>query len=187
MLIANWGAFSFGMVIATLGIAPLYAQERATFDSDKRTTVGDWAVECLTGNEATVGGCQLYQRVLTQDPNVAAMIVALAWSPPGETLLAQVSLPLGSDLTKPPLLSVDGVIVGSFFWSRCIVTGCLIEASLSASQIGALIEGKSASFTIAQPNAGDISIPVSLTGFAEGLEKITPQEEVAESPANGVE
>ncbi|MDH4541736.1 invasion associated locus B family protein [Sulfitobacter faviae] len=180
----NRRASSFGMVIATLGVAPLYGQGSATLDSANRITVGDWAIECLMGSDVTAGGCQLYQRVLTQDPSIAAMIVALAWSVPEKMLLAQVSLPLGSDLTKPPLLSVDGVIIGSFSWSRCLVNGCLIEASLSNAQVAALLEGKSASFTIAQPNAGDIPIPVSLTGFAEGLDQIRPRDEVQELTAN---
>jgi len=187
MLSVNRRANSIAMVIATLSITPLYAQGSATLESANRITVGDWAVECLTGPNATAGECQLYQRVLTQDPSIAAMIVALAWSVPEKALLAQVSLPLGSDLTKPPFLSVDGVIIGSFPWSRCLVSGCLIEVSLSDSQVVTLREGKSAGFTIAQPNAGDISIPVSLTGFAEGLEIIIPPEEVPELTANGVE
>jgi len=176
MLTANQRAFAFGLALATAGATTLAAQNQPTFDKGNRTTVGDWAVECLGNDESDEVDCQLYQRVLTQDSSVAAMVVALAWSAPAKKLLAQVSLPLGSDLTKPPLLSIDNQIAADFAWSRCVASGCLIEATLPGSLVAALAEGESATFTVVQPNAGGISIPLSLNGFVDGLSQIMPED-----------
>ncbi|MCF7702494.1 invasion associated locus B family protein [Loktanella sp. M215] len=175
MLYTDRCAAVFGLVLATLGASSLSAQERTIFDKANRTTVGDWAVECMANTESTEGKCQVYQRVLTQDPNTAAMVVALAWSLPKDALLAQISLPLGSDLTEPPLLSIDGKVAANFTWSRCVSSGCLVEAALPDALIAALVRGKSAKFTVVQPNGGEIAIPLSLTGLAEALDRIIPK------------
>lgn len=172
---ANLRTLAAALVAANLTSAPLAAQQSATFDQANRVNVGDWAVECLEGYEAVAGQCQLYQRILTQDPSTAALIAALAWSPSDKALLAQVSLPLGSDLTTPPALSINGEPAATFTWSRCLASGCMIEAPLPEALVAALQIGQSASFTVVQPNAGAISIPLSLNGFAEGLEMIMPE------------
>ncbi|WP_281967637.1 invasion associated locus B family protein [Roseovarius nanhaiticus] len=176
MLIADRCTFAFGLAMAALWASSLQAQEAMTFDKANRSTVGDWAVECVSGASPADGGCQLYQRVLTQDPGTAAMIAAIAWSPPQEALLAQISLPLGSDLTQQPTLSIDGVVAASFTWSRCVASGCLIEAALPEALVRALARGQTASLTVVQPNAGGIAIPLSLNGFAEGLGRIMPED-----------
>lgn len=153
----------------------LTAQVRTDFDKAKRSTAGDWAVECLADHESTQGECQIYQRIMTQDPDAAAMVVALAWSSADNILLAQISLPLGSDLANPPLLSIDGKAAASFTWSRCLSSGCLIETALPDDLVAALVRGVSANFTVVQPNAGEITIPLSLAGLTEALGKIIPE------------
>lgn len=175
MLVASWRLAAIGLVLAALGATSLSAQEQAIFPKANRTTVGDWAVECVEGYETAEGECQLYQRVLTQDPNTAAMVVALAWSPSDEVLLAQISLPLGSDLAEPPSLSIDGKVAASFTWSRCLESGCLIEAAFPKALVAALAQGESAEFTVVQPNAGGIAIPLSLIGLKEALSRIIPE------------
>ncbi|MGJ8544702.1 MAG: invasion associated locus B family protein [Sulfitobacter sp.] len=183
MLAAKQRRAAFGLALAALGASPLAAQDKANFPSGNRSTVGDWAVECVANYDNAAGECQLYQRVLTQDPNTAAMVVALAWSPPGKEVLAQISLPLGSDLSQAPSLSIDGVGAASFTWSRCVVSGCLVEAALPDALLAALVQGESAAFTVVQPNAGAIAIPLSLSGFTAGLSQIIPQDAMPEAPA----
>ena len=184
MPINSQRAAAFGLALAALGATSLAAQEQAAFPETNRTTVGDWAVECVADYETPQDGCQLYQRVLTQDPSTAAMIVALAWSSASKELLAQVSLPLGSDLAEPPVLSIDGNVAASFVWSRCQVSGCFIEAPLPEVLVAALAKGESAAFTVVQPNAGGIAIPLSLNGFAEGLELIIPEDALSAMTAS---
>lgn len=176
MVGADFNALTLGLVMATIGAGALSAQEAIAFDSTDRVTVGDWAIECLAGSDPAPGQCQLYQRILTQDPSTVALIAALAWSQSDKALLAQISLPLGSDLTKPPSLNIDGVAAASFTWSRCLSTGCLIEAPLPEPLVAALLRGENATFTVVQPNAGPIAIPLSLVGLAEGLREIMPED-----------
>lgn len=174
MMAADMRAATLGLVMAIAGGGgALSAQETISFDSSNRVTVGDWAIECLT--DSAPDQCQLYQRILTQDPNTVALIAALAWSQRDNTLLAQISLPLGSDLTSPPSLNINGEAVASFAWSRCLSTGCLIEAPLPEPLVAALLRGENATFTVVQPNAGPIAIPLSLVGFGEGLGEIMPE------------
>lgn len=175
MMAADMRAATLGLVLATTGGGALSAQETVSFDSGNRVTVGDWAVECLTVSNPAPDQCQLYQRILTQDPNTVALIAALAWSQSDKALLAQISLPLGSDLTSPPSLNINGEAVASFAWSRCLSTGCLIEAPLPEPLVAALLRGENATFTVVQPNAGPIAIPLSLVGFEEGLGEIMPE------------
>lgn len=173
------------LVLGAVAASSLSAQELAIFDQTNRSTVGDWAVECAVGDGPAAGGCQLYQRVLTQDPNTAAMVAAFAWAPTEQALLAQISLPLGSDLTQPPVLSVDGEVAASFVWSRCLISGCLIEAALPPALVAVLARGENATLTVVQPNAGGIQIPLSLNGFAAGLGRIMPED--ARSAVTGVD
>lgn len=184
MSITNRRAAAFGFALAALGVTSLSAQEQAAFPETNRTAVGDWAVECVADYEIAQDGCQLYQRVLTQDPNTIAMIIALAWSSSSKELLAQVSLPLGSDLAEPPVLSIDGKAAASFTWSRCQTSGCFIEAPFPKLLVAALAQGESAAFTVVQPNAGGIAIPLSLNGFTEGLGRIIPEDAMRAMTAN---
>jgi invasion protein IalB len=149
-----------------------------TFDSGSRTTVGDWVVECVTDGDPEEGACQLYQRVLTQDPNTAAMVAAMAWSPSEDALRIQVSLPLGADLREPPVLGIDGNVAAAFVWSRCLASGCLVEAPMADDLVAALMQGENASITVVQPNAGGIGIPLSLNGFVDALAMVMPEDAI---------
>ncbi|MCG7493165.1 invasion associated locus B family protein [Thalassobius sp. Cn5-15] len=145
------------------------AQAQSTFDTAKRQLSGDWVVECLAGRDPGPESCQLYQRILTQDPNTAALVVALVWLPDQGTLQLQAALPLGVDLQVPPELRVDGAVVETFMWSRCLKAGCMVEAPLSKAAFETLEQGQGAAFMVTVPNAGPIEIPVSLGGFRNGL------------------
>lgn len=163
------------LFLAALGPVPLAAQESVTFDQASRQAVGDWSVECIEGIDPTPGACQLYQRVLTQDVNVAAMVTAIAWSPSESALRLQVSLPLGTDLRSQPVMRIDGEVFGTFSWSRCLARGCMVEALLSRELVSRLTQGETASITVVHPDGGGIEIPLSLTGISSGLEIIMPQ------------
>ncbi|WP_418592194.1 invasion associated locus B family protein [Ponticoccus sp. (in: a-proteobacteria)] len=176
-------ALASAALLAVLAASQASAQERAEFDRNSRKDIGDWVVECVQPGEPEPGACQLYQRVLTQDPNVAAMVVALAWTPAEGALRLQLSLPLGTDLTRKPVLSIDGEAAEAFSWSRCLARGCLVEAPLSQELIARLAQGSAASITIAQPNSNGFQIPISLAGFRSGIGQITPPSTLPEQSA----
>lgn len=164
-----------GLAVAVSLIAPpALAQQTNTFDPDSRKVVGDWVVECVKGQPQAPGACQLYQRVLTQQANTAALIAAVAWSPAENTLRLQAALPLGVELSSAPALKIDDAVVATFAWSRCLAKGCLVEAPISPELLGKLKTGQKAAFSIVIPGTGPIDIPVSLNGFAEGLASVEP-------------
>ena len=162
------------LLIAMLDPVPLFAQENVTFDQASRQVIGDWLIECVDGLEPVPGTCQMYQRVLTQNPNTAAMVVAIVWSPPESAFRLQIVLPFGTDLRIQPVMSIDGEVVQAFAWSRCLLRGCMVETLLPWELALRLIQGEVAAVSIVQPEGAVIEIPLSLTGFRSGLDGIMP-------------
>jgi len=139
----------------------------------ERREFGDWVVECMPSDEAE---CQLYQRILTQDPQVAALAIALHWKHNPGHFEAQIVLPLNVDLRQPARLQIDGNYLIDLPWSRCDRNGCLIEGGIDINLIREILGGQSASVSIFHAYDGEIPIPIFLDGFEEAVRAVIPND-----------
>jgi invasion protein IalB len=138
----------------------------------ERRGYGDWIVECSGASEEAE--CQLYQRILTQDPQVVALAVALHWKGDAGSFDTQIALPLNVDLRQPARLRIDEDYSIDLPWSRCNKGGCLIEGSFGPNLIGEMLQGQSAFVSVFHVYDGEIPIPLSLAGFEDAVRAVVP-------------
>ena len=170
-------ALSGAIAVSAVSLSASFAQSPGAGGGDpefERETIEDWVVECLPESDAKPD-CQLYQRILTQDREIVAMVVTFAWSEAEGGYRAQIALPLGVLLGQPPLLEIDDDYKLQLAWSRCISEGCLIEGSVGPAMIDRLSSGNVASITVRHPTQGNLAIPIQLSGFSEAVARIRPQ------------
>ncbi|WP_191090250.1 invasion associated locus B family protein [Histidinibacterium aquaticum] len=146
--------------------------------------IGDWKLECFAVTEDG-GPCQIYQRVQAGDTNTVALAAAVTILA-DSSVAVQFALPLGISLQQPPRLRLDEddeLIVLPV--SRCIGDGCLIEGTISPEVVDSLTGADEATMLVRIPTGNVIPLPLSLTGFGEGLERLEEvRPEAGEGPDN---
>lgn len=159
-------------LLATLSfsIASLAQVSSITPQMD-RTEYGDWIVECFSGSSRPED-CQLYQKVTTSNGEFVAMIVTFAWSAESGALETELALPLGVLLSFPPMLTIGPDYKAQLAWSRCTSDGCLVEGTTNSTILNLLQTSDAASITVMHPTDGEVTIPVSLSGFNDAVTKI---------------
>ena len=133
---------------------------------------GDWETRCETPPGATKEQCALIQSVAAEDrPNVSLVVIVLKTAD-GKSRLLRVVAPLGVLLPSGLGLKIDQVDVGRAGFVRCLPTGCVAEVTMDDKLIGQLGTGTTATFIIFQTPEEGIGIPLTLTGFKDGFDKL---------------
>ncbi len=157
------GALALGMAFAA---GPAAAQGMV------RSTHGDWQMRCETPPGARSEQCAIVQNVAADDrPNVTLLVIALKTAD-NQNRLLRVVAPLGVLLPAGLGLKIDDKDIGRAGFVRCLNTGCIAEVVMDDALVANLRSGKNATFIVFQTPEEGIGIPVSLTGFGEGLEKL---------------
>jgi invasion protein IalB len=137
-----------------------------------RSSHGDWQMRCETPPGAKSEQCALVQNVAAEDrPNVTLLVIALKTAD-SQSRLLRVVAPLGVLLPAGLGLKIDDKDIGRAGFVRCLNTGCIAEVVMDDALIAALKAGQNATFIVFQTPEEGVGIPVSLTGFGEGLEKL---------------
>ncbi len=137
-----------------------------------RSSHGDWQMRCETPPGAKSEQCALVQNVAAEDrPNVTLLVIALKTAD-NQNRLLRVVAPLGVLLPAGLGLKVDDKDIGRAGFVRCLNTGCIAEVVMDETLVNTLKTGQNATFIVFQTPEEGIGIPVSLTGFGEGLEKL---------------
>ncbi len=137
-----------------------------------RGTYGDWQMRCETLPGSPNEQCALVQTVSAQDrPNVGLLVIAFRTADQRTNML-RVIAPLGVLLTQGLGLRIDEQNIGATDFVRCVPNGCIADARLNDELLGKLKAGKSATFIIFQTPEEGIGIPVSLSGFKDGFNKL---------------
>ncbi len=169
MLIILRAALAAGLAmtgLATLGAAPAAAQGVV------KGKYGDWEMRCETPAGAAHEQCALLQRIEAEDrPNVNLVVIVLKTAD-GKSRLLRVVAPLGVLLPSGLGLKVDNVDVGRAGFVRCLPTGCVAEVAMEDKLIDQLKAGTTATFIIFQTPEEGIGIPLTLTGFKDGFDKL---------------
>ena len=133
---------------------------------------GDWEMRCETPPGASREQCALIQSVAAEDrPNVNLVVIVLKTAD-GKSRLLRVVAPLGVLLPSGLGLKVDQADIGRAGFVRCLPTGCIAEVTMEDKLVDQLRNGTTATFIIFQTPEEGIGIPMTLTGFKDGFEKL---------------
>ena len=157
-------ALAFGLLLTNGGSAD--AQSTAN------SRHGAWSIICDVPPGASSEQCALMQNVVAEDrPEVGLSVVVLKTAD-NKARILRVLAPLGVILPNGLGLNVDGKDMGRASFVRCVSDGCFAEVILKDDLLSTLQAGQNATFIIfASPEEG-IGIPVDLTGFGEGFQKL---------------
>ena len=133
---------------------------------------GDWEMRCETPPGAARDQCALMQSVAAEDkPNVNLVVIVLKTAD-GKSRLLRVIAPLGVLLPSGLGLKVDTVDIGRAGFVRCLPSGCVAEVVMEDKLLDQLRAATSATFVIFQTPEEGIGIPLPLSGFKEGFDKL---------------
>ncbi len=161
-------ALMLAAALALIGIqtAPAVAQGVV------RDTVGDWQIRCDQPPGASAEQCALVQSVTADNrQNVGLTVVVLKTADDADHIM-RVRAPLGVLLPAGLGLRVDDEDVGRAAFVRCVPEGCIAEIYLQDEELSKLQAGDTATFIIFQTPEEGIGIPVSLTGFTDGYNRL---------------
>ncbi|MEX2128315.1 MAG: invasion associated locus B family protein [Xanthobacteraceae bacterium] len=163
----RFGAWGLGGALAlalSVSLAPAQGVVRSVH--------GDWQIRCDTPPGAQSEQCALIQSVTAEDrPNVGLTVIVLKTADQKSRLM-RVLAPLGVLLPSGLGLKIDQVDVGRAGFVRCLPNGCVAEVVMDDKLIGQLKAGQLATFIIFQTPEEGIGIPLSLSGFGAGYDKL---------------
>jgi len=137
-----------------------------------RSVHGDWQIRCDTPAGAQTEQCALIQSVTAEDrPNVGLTVIVLKTADQKSRLM-RVLAPLGVLLPSGLGLRIDQTEIGRAGFVRCLPNGCVAEVIMDEKLIGQMKAGQTATFIIFQTPEEGIGIPVSLSGFTQGFDKL---------------
>jgi invasion protein IalB len=139
-----------------------------------KETYEDWELACIR-TEADEDPCSLLQVLVDQQGAPVAEISLFRLEEGGQAVAgATIIVPLETYLPAQLTISIDGAPGKRYSFSFCNVVGCVAQVGLTAQDIEAYKRGKSAAIQLVPAPAPDqiISLPMSLTGFSAGYEKV---------------
>ncbi|MDB5508006.1 MAG: Invasion associated locus family protein [Hyphomicrobiales bacterium] len=158
-------AFSL-LLAACLLPAPAAAQGMV------KAKFGDWEMRCETPPGASREQCALIQSIAAEDkPNVNLVVIVLKTAD-NKSRLLRVIAPLGVLLPAGLGLKVDQTDVGRAGFVRCLPTGCIAEVVMEDKLLEQLRGGTNATFIIFNTPEEGVGLPMILTGFKDGYEKL---------------
>jgi invasion protein IalB len=159
--------------VGTAVLAALWgATGQALAQGVAKAKYGDWEMRCETPPGAPREQCALIQRIEDKDrPNVNLVVIVLKTAD-GKSRLLRVVAPLGVLLPSGLGLKIDQADVGRAGFVRCLPTGCVAEVMMEDKLIDQLKGGNTATFIIFQTPEEGIGIPLTLTGFKDGFDKL---------------
>jgi invasion protein IalB len=129
-------------------------------------------MRCETPPGAARDQCALMQSVAADDkPNVNLVVIVLKTAD-GKSRLLRVIAPLGVLLPSGLGLKVDQTDIGRAGFVRCLPSGCVAEVVMEDKLLDQMRTATSATFVIFQTPEEGIGIPLALSGFKDGFDKL---------------
>ncbi len=162
----------YSLRLAIALVAAAFSASPAAAQGVVRSVHGDWQIRCDTPAGAQAEQCALIQSVTAEDrPNVGLTVIVLKTADQKSRLM-RVLAPLGVLLPSGLGLKIDQADVGRAGFVRCLPNGCVAEVIMDEKLVGQLKSGQIATFIIFQTPEEGIGIPVSLSGFTQGFDKL---------------
>ncbi len=155
-----------------LGLSALLGASGASAQGMVRNTFGDWQMRCETPAGAKSEQCAIVQNVAAEDRPYVSLVIIVLKTADGKSRLLRVVAPLGILLPAGLGLKIDQADIGRAGFVRCLATGCVAEVVMDDNLITQLRGGQAATFIVFQTPEEGIGIPVSLNGFAAGLDAL---------------
>ena len=157
---------AFLALLASAGLGHAAAE-----DGTVKAQYGDWQLVCKRPPGAAAEVCALVQSVSAEDrQNVGLTVYFQRFS--NGTRVLRIFAPIGVLLPTGIGLKIDNVDVGHAPFLRCQTFACYAQVVVDEDLVGKLKKGKQAMFVIFQSEEAGIGIPVSLEGFAKGVESL---------------
>ncbi len=137
-----------------------------------KETYGDWELKCFR-TEGQEDPCQMFQLLKEDSGNPIAEFSLFRLKNGGKAVAgATIVVPLGTLLTEPLKITVDGGRAKTFSYSFCSMIGCYARIGLTAQDVAAFKNGANAVLEIIPAQAPDqkVDIKASLTGFTAAYE-----------------
>ncbi|KAB2850705.1 MAG: invasion associated locus B family protein [Hyphomicrobiaceae bacterium] len=161
-------ATPYAVLVILLGIGLGHA---AAEEGTVKAQYGDWQLICKRPPGASGDVCALVQSVSAEDrQNVGLTVYFQKFS--NGTRVLRIFAPIGVLLPTGIGLKIDNVDVGHAPFLRCQTFACYAQVVVDEDLVGKLKKGKQAMFVIFQSEEAGIGIPVSLEGFAKGVESL---------------
>jgi invasion protein IalB len=160
-----------GLALGVLALAAALASPAAA-QGVVKSKHGDWEMRCETPAGASREQCALIQSIAAEDkPNVSLVVIVLKTAD-GKARLLRVIAPLGVLLPAGLGLKIDNIDVGRAGFVRCLPTGCVAEVVMEDKLLDQLKAGVNATFIVFNTPEEGIGLPLALTGFGQGFEKL---------------
>ncbi len=162
-------------LMATVGLACLAMAaltNLAAAQGTVRSVHSDWQVRCDTQAGAQSEQCALIQSVTAEDRANVGITVIILKTADNKSLLRVVA-PMGVLLPSGIGLKIDQAEVGRAGFVRCLPNGCVAEVVMDDTLIKQLRAGQTATFIIFQTPEEGIGLPMNLTGFGDGFDKLS--------------
>ncbi|MDA7947310.1 MAG: invasion associated locus B family protein [Hyphomicrobiaceae bacterium] len=160
-------------MLAACFLAAIPQSPGAFAQTKPKEKFGDWEVNCGKPPGARQQRCALVQSVIDEErANVGLRVVFLLTSDGRKVL--RVVAPLGVLLPFGLGLRIDEEPIGDkpLPFIRCRPMGCISEIVVKNALLDKLKAGKTALFIIVETKEEGRAIPVSLSGFSKGLERL---------------
>lgn len=139
-----------------------------------RATHGDWQVRCSAVAGSEREQCVLMQSVAGKKPgdeSIGLTVIILRLAGDGGWMM-RILAPSGVLLPSGLGLMIDESDIGRASFVKCPANGCIAEVVLDDMLLDKLKVGKTATFIIFRTPEEGIGIPISLSGFGPGLDRL---------------
>lgn len=163
------------LAVALLSISALLdpTSSRQTFAQEAANsteTYGAWMVRCKRDKETNL--CEMLQTLATGTENDRKIVaqVAIGRLPNADTPRAVLQVPMGVDLTKPPMLVIGETAEYAGRYFICTGRFCRAEIELPANVMGEIDKAKKASmrFTLLGKN---VVVLITTDGMAKAFKQ----------------
>jgi invasion protein IalB len=128
-------------------------------------TSGVWELQCVAG--ASSRRCQTVGRV--QSPDGKQVILVMSLAKIAKTTSMQLAVPLGVAVQPGVKIEIDGAYSKTMPISRCTAQGCLVEGTVPAEMIKAMVIKATASIHVTTPEGKTIPLALPLNGFEKAF------------------
>jgi invasion protein IalB len=142
---------------------------------------GDWSIRCIrteSGNDP----CQIFQGLKDGTGRTVAEVTMVALANSGEAVAgATVTTPLGTLLTEPLIITIDGGAGKRYPYTWCDQDGCHARIGFNADGLAGLKKGAAAMvvvFPLLTPDQ-PVELKMGLSGFTAAFDNMAKLNEAA--------
>ncbi|MCO6181008.1 invasion associated locus B family protein [Ciceribacter sp. RN22] len=164
----EWRCVSRPVFTLLLTLAAAGAVSAQGTDGTRNQAYGDWSLRCVQRNDAPP--CDMLQVVSNKDGQ-PVMVFSIGHAGRREEYGVQIGVPLGVLVSGGALLRIDDKDeIKDLKFTRCLPTGCQIEARLGPDRLEPLRRGGRGIIAVLNGQGKPLIFPVSLKGFTAAME-----------------